>query len=72
MSACARGFDTCGVRVLAENLDVRDFVAYNELFEANRINPVSHFARREMTFPKSLLGYQPADDTKRHQSAKAC
>jgi sugar/nucleoside kinase (ribokinase family) len=24
----------------------------------NRINPVAHFSRREMTFPKSLLGYQ--------------
>ena len=24
----------------------------------SRINPVSQFARREMTFPKSLLGYQ--------------
>jgi sugar/nucleoside kinase (ribokinase family) len=58
----ARGFDTCGIRVLPKNLDVRDFLAYNEVFEANRVNPVSHFARRQMTFPKSLLGYQPADD----------
>ena len=54
-----RGFDTSGVRILTKDMDVRDFVAYNESFEANRVNPVSHFARREMTFPKSLLGYQP-------------
>ena len=66
LNACLkRGFDTCGIRVLPKNLDVRDFLAYNELFEVNRINPVSHFARREMTFPKSLLGYLPVDDTKR-------
>jgi sugar/nucleoside kinase (ribokinase family) len=55
----ARGFDTSGIRILPQNLDVREFIAYNESFEANRVNPVSHFARRGMTFPKSLLGYQP-------------
>ncbi len=60
-----RGFDTCGIRVLPKNMDVREFLAYNELLEVNRINPVSHFARRQMTFPKSLLGYQPVDDTKK-------
>ncbi|MCK6539117.1 MAG: carbohydrate kinase family protein [Anaerolineales bacterium] len=54
----ARGFDTSGVHILPQNLDVREFVAYNESFEANRVNPVSHFARRQMTVPKSLLGYQ--------------
>jgi sugar/nucleoside kinase (ribokinase family) len=60
----ARGFDTSGIRILPENLDVRDFLAYNDMFETNRVNPVSHFARREMTFPKSLLGYQPPDEKK--------
>jgi sugar/nucleoside kinase (ribokinase family) len=48
----ARGFDTRGVRVVPKNFDMREFLAYNESFEPNRINPVSHFARREMTFPK--------------------
>src|SRR6266498_4534212 len=60
-----RGFDTSGIRIISKNLDVREFVAYSESFEANRINPVSHFARRDMTFPKSLLGYQPPDDKKK-------
>ena len=54
----SRGFDTSGIRILSQNLDVREFVAYTESFEANRINPVAHFSRREMTFPKTLLGYQ--------------
>jgi sugar/nucleoside kinase (ribokinase family) len=58
----ARGFDTSGVHILSQSMDVREFFAYNESFEANHINPVSHFARREMTFPKSLLGYQPPDE----------
>ena len=54
-----RGIDTSGVKVLAQELDVREFIAYTETLEYSRINPVSQFARREMTFPKSLLGYQP-------------
>ena len=54
----SRGFDTSGIRILSQNLDVREFVAYTESFEANRINPVAHFSRHELTFPKSLLGYQ--------------
>lgn len=53
-----RGFDTSGIRLQPQALDVREFVAYDEAFEANRINPVAHFARRGMTVPKSLLGYQ--------------
>ena len=54
----ARGFDTSGAHVLSQKLDVREFIAYNESLEVNRVNPVSHFARRQMTVPKSLLGYQ--------------
>lgn len=60
-----RGFDTRGIRVLAKDIDVREFIAYTDSFEPSRINPVSHFARREMTFPKSLLGYQPPDAKKK-------
>lgn len=59
----SRGLDTSGIRFLSKDVDVRDFIAYNESFDANRVNPVSHFARREMTFPKSLLGYQPDKKT---------
>jgi len=55
----ARGFDTSGIKILNENVDVREFLSYTEAFELSRINPVSQFARREMTFPKSLFGYQP-------------
>ena len=61
----ARGFDTSGIRVVSKNIDIREFIAYNESHEGIRVNPVSQFARREMTFPKSLLGYQPPDDKKK-------
>lgn len=58
----SRGFDTSGIRVLSQNLDLREFLSYTESFEVTRINPITHFARRELTFPKSLLGYQPLDE----------
>ena len=64
----ARGFDTSGAHVLSQKLDVREFIAYNESLEVNRVNPVSHFARRQMTVPKSLLGYQ--HDKKQDEALK--
>jgi len=57
-----RGFDTSGIKILSKNLDVREFTSYNESFEASEVNPITHFARREMTFPKNLLGYQPLEE----------
>jgi ribokinase len=55
----SRGIDAGGIKILDHPVEVREFRAYTESFELSRINPVSQFARREMTFPKSLLGYQP-------------
>lgn len=66
----SRGFDTTGIKILPRNLDVRDFVSYTESLEVSRINPVTQFARREMTFPKSLLGYQPIDDRKADEGSQ--
>lgn len=57
-----RGFDTRGLKVLPGSLDLRSFRAYSESFDVSKNNPVSHFARREMNFPKSLLGYKPPPD----------
>src|SRR5574341_1003779 len=60
LDECAsRGLDIDGIRVLDKGVDVREFLAYSDALEPSRINPVSQFARREMTFPKTLLGYQP-------------
>lgn len=60
----SRGFDTSGIRLVPTRLEVREFVSYNEAFEVSRINPVTQFARRGLTFPKSLLGYQPPNERK--------
>ena len=57
----ARGFDMQGLKILQGSLDLRSFRAYSETYEQIYNNPVSHFARRQLTFPKALLGYQPPD-----------
>ena len=57
-----RGFDIRGIRILPEMLDMRYFAAYNDFDRGSQNSPVAHFARRQMTFPKALLGYQPPDD----------
>jgi hypothetical protein len=54
----AHGFDTRGIQILPEAVDVREFIAYSDIQTRHTDNPVAHFARREITFPKSLLGYQ--------------
>ncbi|MGC8856365.1 MAG: carbohydrate kinase family protein, partial [Anaerolineae bacterium] len=55
----ARQMDVRGIRILPQRLDLRSFIAYTSLNERSTGNPVSHFARRGLIFPKSLLGYQP-------------
>ena len=65
----SRGFDTRGIRILPQNLDVREFFAYNESFEVSHINPVTHFARREMTFPKVTAWLSTADEKRADEAA---
>ena len=57
-----RGFDTRGIHILAEALDLRYFQATLESQEVQHNNPVAHFARLGLPFPRSLLGYQPPAD----------
>lgn len=58
-----RGFDIRGIETVQENFDLRSFIAYTDTHERSQTSAVSHFARRELTFPKTLLGYQPPDET---------
>jgi sugar/nucleoside kinase (ribokinase family) len=64
----AQGVDIAGIQILEQSLDLRDFHAYNEKLEITRGTPVSQFARRELTFPKALLGYQ--EPSERHKDTK--
>ena len=58
-----RGWDTCGIHILAGALDLRYFQARLDSHTIQRANPVTCFARLGLTFPKSLLGYQSPPDT---------
>jgi sugar/nucleoside kinase (ribokinase family) len=52
-----RGFDDRGIRILPETIDLRTFTAYTDLETRHHDNPISHFSRLNLPFPKSLLGY---------------
>lgn len=56
-----RGFDTRGIHVLPEAVDLRYFVAYPDSETKSTDNPVAHFARLGLPYPKSLLGYTPPE-----------
>ena len=61
----SRGMDVHGIHRDDElTADMRSFIAYTEANERSHSNPVSHFARRQATFPKSLLGYQSPGEMK--------
>ena len=54
-----RGLDTRGIHILPEAVDLRHFAAYPDADTLVTDNPVSHFARLGMAYPKTLLGYTP-------------
>jgi sugar/nucleoside kinase (ribokinase family) len=66
-----RGFDVRGIRPLPElqKVDLRSFVAFTGTNERSISGAVSHFARRQLTFPKALLGYQPPDESRKDPRA---
>lgn len=55
--AAQYGFDPRGVRVLPGALDLRSFAAYAEPDQRFSDNPVTHFARLGLPYPRSLLGF---------------
>jgi len=54
-----KGMDPQGIKILPAPMDLRSFMVYSDPNNFQRANPVSHFARLGMAFPKGLLGYQP-------------
>jgi hypothetical protein len=53
-----KGFDTQGVNILPDAVDVRNFYVYTD--KATRVtgDPIPHFSRIREPFPKALLGYK--------------
>lgn len=54
------GLDARGVRVMPDAIDVRFFTAIIDRYTRSLDDPVAHFARAGLPFPKALLGYRPA------------
>jgi sugar/nucleoside kinase (ribokinase family) len=55
-----RGFNTQGINVLPEPVDLRSFYAYRDPTQRIYEDPMTYFSSIEQPFPKALLGYQPA------------
>lgn len=51
------GFDRRGIRIVPYETDARFFAAYPDQDTRSLKNPVAHFSRLGLPFPKSLLGY---------------
>jgi sugar/nucleoside kinase (ribokinase family) len=54
-----KGLDIQGVTILPEAMDVRHFCAFTSRTTRVNDDPVSHYARLGLPFPKALLGYHP-------------
>jgi sugar/nucleoside kinase (ribokinase family) len=53
-----KGLDVRGIHVQPQSLDLRHFAAYTSRTERSYDDPVSHFARLGLPFPRGLLGYR--------------
>lgn len=53
-----RGLDTRGINVLPNAVDLRFFASFSERTTRTADDPLTHFARHGVPFPKILLGYQ--------------
>ena len=51
------GFDTRGIRILPEAIDLRSFYFYSDVYTRLTEDPAAHFTRLQQPFPKALLNY---------------
>jgi sugar/nucleoside kinase (ribokinase family) len=52
-----RGFDTRGIHVIPEAIDLRSFYIYTDNYTRIHETPIAYFTRIGMAFPKAQLGY---------------
>lgn len=55
------GIDIRGVNILPQAVDVRSFHSFSGWERLSDRDPVAHFSRLGLRFPKKLLGYQSRD-----------
>ncbi len=53
-----RIWDARGIQVLPETIDQRSFIAFQDTETYSVENPVQHFSKLGLPFPRALLGYQ--------------
>jgi sugar/nucleoside kinase (ribokinase family) len=53
-----KGLNVRGVRVVADPMDMRFFCAFTDQTNRSSEDPVAHFARLGLPFPRALLGYK--------------
>lgn len=53
-----KGLNVRGVRILTEPVDARYFCAFTDQTNHSSKDPVAHFARQALPFPRALLGYR--------------
>ena len=54
------GFDTRGIRVLPDAIDLRSFYVYTDIYTRLNEDPAGNFTRLKLPFPKALLYYARA------------
>jgi len=52
------GLNTHGIKILPDSVDVRTFTAFTNFETRSHDDPIAHFARLGLPFPKTLLGYR--------------
>lgn len=55
------GLDTRGIHILPQAMDVYSFTAYTSRHSRSVEDPVAHYARLGLPFPKTLLEYRGSD-----------
>ena len=53
-----KGMESKGVKIIPGSIDLRTFTVYTDVQNYLHTNPVSHFVKLGLPFPKGLLGYQ--------------
>ncbi len=52
------GFDTHGITIIPDAVDVRNFYAYTDKSTRATGDPIPYFSKLGLSFPKALLGYR--------------
>lgn len=58
-----QGWDSRGIQVSPQTIDQRSFIAFHDNENYSIENPVQHFSKLGLPFPRALLGYQSNNES---------